>query len=32
MNNEKLIDPILRDRLEVINVEGFNNKDKLQNR
>lgn len=30
MNNERLIDPILRDRLEVINVDGFDNKDKLQ--
>jgi ATP-dependent Lon protease len=29
MNNEKLIDPILKDRMEIINVEGFKQKDKV---
>jgi len=30
LNNINNVDPILKDRLEVIRVEGFNNKDKLQ--
>ena len=30
LNNIANVDPILKDRLEVIKVEGFNNKDKLE--
>jgi hypothetical protein len=30
LNNINNVDPILKDRLEVIKVDGFNNKDKLQ--
>jgi len=30
LNDIKNVDPILKDRLEVIKVDGFNNKDKLQ--
>ena len=30
LNDIKKVDPILKDRLEVIKVDGFNNKDKLQ--
>jgi ATP-dependent Lon protease len=30
LNHIDLVDPILRDRLEVIHLEGFNNKDKFE--
>lgn len=30
LNNIHNVDPILRDRLEIIKIEGFNNKDKLE--
>ena len=30
LNDIKNVDPILKDRLEIIKVDGFNNKDKLQ--
>ena len=30
LNNENLINPVLKDRLQIVNLKGFNNKDKIK--